>query len=301
LNAADGGKASGVEGNVMKVFKQSFVTVKAESNFYAALEECPPRVLSETRGIDKYREEGATFLKISGDILDPASIFYRYLATPPCRNVFGERNPLYSRAALAYERDQPIGINYFCTRLLLAFMEVQLALGFSGSNYERHKTALENRMRGEQPALTTNYYHPFTHEDNAGIHYVLNMDGRGGYAPQDWEHFMAYLESSVRVAFTISPVNFGDTPTGLENKLAEYREIISTPYLETGIIKMPAIRHLGILTYDVLYGKGSAADQMVPNPAGGESMRYIPLVDCLLDMPFRENSLIVFQSTCADK
>jgi len=42
-------------------------------------------------------------------------------------------------------------------------------------------------------------------------------------------------------------------------------------------------------------------DWMVPNPAGGESIRYIPLVDCHLDMPIRENSMIVFQSTCADK
>ncbi len=285
----------------MNVFRQDFVTVKAESNFYAALEECPPRVLNETRGVDKFREEGATFLKISGDILDPASIFYRYLATPPCRKVFGERNPLYPRATLAYEEDRPAGIHHFCTRLLLAFMEVQLALGFSGSHYERHKTALESRIRGEQTALATNYYHPFTHEDNAGIHYVLNADGRGGYDPQDWEHLMAYLESSVRAAFRISPINFGNTPQGLASKLAEYREIISTPYLETGIIKMPAIRHLGILAYDVLYGEGTAADRMVPNPAGGESMCYIPLVDCLLDMPFRENSLIVFQSTCADK
>ncbi len=285
----------------MKVFKQSFVTVKAESNFYAALEECPTRVLKETHGVEKYRSDGSTYLRISGDILDPASIFYRYLATPACRKVFGERNPLYPCVALSYEEDRPVGINHFCTRLLLAFMEVQLALGFSGSNYERHKTALENRIRGDQLPMTTNYYHPFTHEDNAGIHYVLNTDGQGGYAMQDWEHFMAYLESSVRIAFTISPVNFGDTPTGLENKLAEYREIISKPYRETGIVKIPAIRHLGILTWDILYGKGTETEQMVPNPAGGGKMSYIPLVDCLLDMPYREDSLIVFQATCADK
>jgi hypothetical protein len=285
----------------MNAFRQDFVTVKAESNFYAALEECPPHILKESHGVEKYRESGAIFLRISGDILDPASIFYRYLATPACRKVFGERNPLYPRAALTYDEDRPMCVNHFCTRLLLAFMEVQLALGFSGSHYERHKTALESRIRGEQTALATNYYHPFTHEDNAGIHYVLNADGRGGYAPQDWEHLMAYLESSVRAAFRISPINFGNTPQGLAGKLAEYREIISRQYLETGIIKMPAIRHLGILTYDVLYGKGTATDQMVPNPANSGTMRYIPLVDCLLDMPFRENSLIVFQSTCADK
>jgi hypothetical protein len=40
---------------------------------------------------------------------------------------------------------------------------------------------------------------------------------------------------------------------------------------------------------------------MVLNPASGDGTRRIPLVDCLLDMPFRENSMIVFQSTCADK
>ncbi len=285
----------------MNNFTQGFITVKAESNFYAALEECLPRVLNESRGVEKYRSNGATYLRISDEILDPASIFYRYLVTPACRKVFGERNPLYPSAALAYGENRPVCVNHFCTRLLLAFMEVQLALGFSGSHYERHKAALESRIRGEQPAFTTNYYHPFTHEDNAGIHYVLNADGRGGYAPQNWEHFMVYLESSVRAAYAVSPVNFGNTAQSLENKLAEYREIISRPYRETGIIKIPAIRHLGILVYDILYGKGTAADQIVPNPAGGESMRYIPLVDCLLDMPFRENSLIVFQSTCADK
>ena len=285
----------------MNAFTQGFITVEAESNFYAALEECPPRVLKDSRGVEKYRESGSTFLRISNEILDPHSIFYRYLATPPCRKMFGERNPLYPRAALAYEEDRPVSINHFCTRLLLAYMEVQLALGFSGSHYERHKAALEGRIRGEQSPLITYYYHPFTHEDNAGIHYVLNADGRGGYAPQDWEHFLTYLESSVRTAFRISPINFGSTPQGLAAKLAEYREIISKPYLETGIIKIPAIRHLGILVYDILFGKGTPAEQMLPNPAGGESMRYIPLVDCLLDIPFRENSLIVFQSTCADK
>lgn len=130
---------------------------------------------------------------------------------------------------------------------------------------------------------------------------MLNVDGRGGYAPQDWEHFMAYLESSIQTAFAVSPVNFGGTTQSLAKKPAEYREIISRPYLETGIIKIPAIRHLGILVYDILFGKGTPAEQMLPNPAGGESLRYIPLVDCLLDIPFRKNSLIVFQSTCADK
>jgi hypothetical protein len=38
LNAAYGGKAAGVEGNAMITFAQNFVTVKAESNFYAALD-----------------------------------------------------------------------------------------------------------------------------------------------------------------------------------------------------------------------------------------------------------------------
>jgi hypothetical protein len=33
---------------------------------------------------------------------------------------------------------------------------------------------------------------------------------------------------------------------------------------------------------------------MVPNPASGDGTRRIPLVDCQLDMPFREKSMIVF-------
>jgi hypothetical protein len=62
----------------------------------------------------------------------------------------------------------------------------------------------------------------------------------------------------------------------LESKIAEYNDIISKPYLTSGMIKMPAIRHLGILIYDILYGKGTEADHLVPNPAGGGVMPYIP-------------------------
>jgi hypothetical protein len=141
-------------------YENEQVTVKAESNFYSVLEECPNRAFMETRGAARYRKGGGSYLTITKEIIDPGSLFYRYLMTEKCREVFGTRNPLYPNATLAYESELLTGIHYFSTRLLLAFMEVQLALGFSGSLYDSYKAALESRMRGSAVPLTTNYYHP---------------------------------------------------------------------------------------------------------------------------------------------
>lgn len=149
--------------------------------------------------------------------------------------------------------------------------------------------------------MTTNYYHPFTHEDNVGIHYILNRDGQPGYSIEDWQNFISYAETSMRAACRVSASDFGGNELGLEKKIRDYRELVSNPYLKSGILNNPPIRHLGILIHEVLFLKGSPESQFVPNPRTGQPMSYIPLMDCLLDMPYRPGTLVVFQSTCAGK
>ncbi len=282
-------------------FDPESVVVKAESYFYSSLEICPQVVFRETMGIQKHKEGNSTFLAISKDILNPGSLFYKYLMIEKSREIFGLINPLFRDSTLKYKNGNLVGVNHFNTRLLLAFFEVQMSLGFSGPLYEKHKTSLENIIRGKQEHLSTNYYHPIAHEDNAGIHYVLNKDGKGGYDSKDWDNFNKYFESSIKAAFRISPVDFGETQEGIERKMQEFTDLVSNPYKETGFINIPPIRHLGILINEVLYLKGSKNSCIINNPVTAKPMKYIPLVDCLLDMPYKKGSIIVFQSTCGDK
>jgi len=277
------------------------ILVKAEADFYAALETCPADILARTRGIRKYREDSALYLEITPAILDPESLFVRYLKLPAIRDVFGAHNPLFTTSTLEYQGENPLRLNHFNTRLLLAFFEVQLALGFSGESFRRHQLDLENLLQGKPARLVTNYYHPFTHEDNVGIHYVLHPDGRPGYSNSDWQNFIQYAQNGMRAAFKVSPDDFGGNEDGLERKLREFCELVSDPYLKTGILNNPPIRHLGILIQEVLFLKGGLQAHYVSNPRTGRPMEYLPLMDCLLDMPYRSGSMVIFQSTCAGK
>ncbi len=240
-------------------------------------------------------------MEVSSSILEPTSRFVNYLALPSSQKVFGIHNLLFDDSAVDYSGITPVKLNHFTTRLLLAFFEVQLALGFSGSAFRRHQQDMESLMQGSPVRLTANYYHPFTHEDNVGIHYVLNREGQSGYSIEDWQNFIQYSQSSMQAAFQVSPEDFGATESGLHRKQLKYRELVSDAYLATGILNNPPIRHLGILIHEVLSYKGGPAACFVPNPRSTQSMKYIPLMDCLLDMPYQPGTLVIFQSTCAGK
>jgi hypothetical protein len=97
------------------------VVVKAEADFYAALETSPIEDWTRTRGIRKYREGSALYLEIAPAILDPTSLFVRYLNLKSSCKVFGKLNPLYSASILKYVGENPMRVNHFTTRLLLAF------------------------------------------------------------------------------------------------------------------------------------------------------------------------------------
>ena len=279
----------------------SSVLVKAEADFFAALETCPTEILSAEKGICRYREGNALYLEVTSSILDSTSRFGQYLALPSSQKVFGFHNPLFADTAVKYVGNIPVKLNHFNTRLLLAFFEVQLALGFTGSVLRRHLQDLDSCLQGSQVRLMTNYYHPFTHEDNVGIHYVLNHAGRPGYSSQDWQNFIQYSQTSMQAAFQVSPSDFGATESGLHRKQQEYRQLVSDAYLATGILNNPPIRHLGILIHEVLSYKGGPAACFVPNPRSRQPMKYIPFMDCLLDMPYQPGTLIIFQSICAGK
>jgi hypothetical protein len=77
--------------------------------------------------------------------------------------------------------------------------------------------------------------------------------------------------------------------------------LVSDQYLVNGILNSPPIRHLGTLVYEVLYLKGGKSDRLLTNPRNGQPMPYIPLLDCLLDMPYPSGTMVVFQSTCGGK
>jgi len=283
--------------------ERSEITVKAESTFYAALLECPTKVLSETVGLVEERKGANTFLRISKEILDPTSLFCRYLSHQTCRQIFGRIHPLYSGSTLRYDNvGKPIGINYFNTRLLLAFIEVQLGLGFSGSFYQQHQRAIEGILAGKPVKFETNYYHPFTHKDNVGIHYILEPNGdRGGYRSEDWENFLKYSKSAIECVFSISPEDFGNTPSGLERAIGQFTNLITAPYERESRVNMFPLRHWGGLIEGILKKKNQEGTNLIPHPVSGERIPYVHFVDCILDMPYQNGAVVVFQSMCGDR
>lgn len=277
------------------------VTIKSEGNFYASLLLCPIDILDNTKGILKEKKDNSIYLTFSKDILNPNSLFYSYLAFEKSRQVFGTRNSLYESSTLTYEGDNPVKINHFNTRLLLAFLEVQLAIGFEKTPLQEHQNAIKDIIGGKPCPLRTNYYHPFIHEDDVGIHYVQDAtEKEGGYYPNGWENFIKYSENSYRAAFDVSPENFGNSPQVREKTINDFIQIVSGEYKINGIINIRQIRRFSHLIYDVLYYKGSEDSKFVLNPATNEKISYIPLIDCLLDMPYKKGAIVTFQSGCDD-
>ncbi len=278
------------------------VIVKAEATFYAALLECSPVLLSTTRGLTVEKRSLGTYLVISEDIVASPSLFSRYLKHRHSRQAFGMAHPLYGRAPVYYDdAGEPREINYFNTRLLLAFFEVQLALGFAGQAFHKHQKAIEDILAGGQSVLETNYYHPFAHQDNVGIHYVHGPDEMGsGYEQADWDKFLRYSEWAMRRAFALSPEDFGGTEEGLTRARAQHPGGVSSAHARDGSIPMFPIRHWTRIVGHIFQNKGSA-DRATFSPEIGGEIAYIPFVDCLLDMPYRRDAVVVFQSVCGSR
>jgi len=275
------------------------ISIKAESAFYASLLECPESVFVESKGIQKRKIDNSTYLIISKNILS-SPLFYSYLSLEGSNKIFGTRNPIYDTSTLTYKEGVPIRINHFNTRLLLAFIEVQLGIGFTGSLFQVHKKQLENIIQGKSSKLQTNYYHPFKHEDNVGIHYILDPKGGHGYSNQNWDNYAKYFESSIEAAFKTSSEDFGFTHEGLIKQISEFKSLVITPYKESFKVNMPPIRRFGQLIYDTLFFKGSEDSCFIPNPIKNTKMMYIHLVDCILDMPYKNGAVVIFSSTCVD-
>jgi len=184
---------------------------------------------------------------------------------------------------------------------LLAFFEVQLALGFAGPAFHRHQKAIEDILAGKQSVLETNYYNPFTHQDNVGIHYVYGPEEMGsGYGQADWGKFLRYSEWAMRRAFALSPQDFGGTEEGLMRALAQYPGGVSDAHARDGSIPMFPIRHWTKIVSHIFQNKSSANRAISFPEMVGEAV-YIPFVDCLLDMPYQRDAVIVFQSVCGSK
>jgi len=285
-----------------KEVRETKVVVKAEATFYAALLECSPALLSTTRGLTIEKRALGTYLVLSEAIVAPQSLFTRYLKYGHSRQVFGTEHPLYGRACVHYnDMGEPQAINHFNTRLLLAFFEVQLALGFAGPAFHRHQKAIEDILAGKQSVLETNYYNPFTHQDNVGIHYVYGPEEMGsGYGQADWGKFLRYSEWAMRRAFALSPQDFGGTEEGLMRALAQYPGGVSDAHARDGSIPMFPIRHWTKIVSHIFQNKSSANRAISFPEMVGEAV-YIPFVDCLLDMPYQRDAVIVFQSVCGSK
>jgi len=275
------------------------IAIKAESAFYASLLECPESVFVESKGIQKRKIDNSTYLMISKNILS-SPFFFNYLSLESSKKIFGVINPLYGTATLTYEKGNPIHINHFTTRFLLAFIEVQLGIGFTGSLFQIHKKQLENIFQGKPSALQTNYYHPFTHDDNLGIHYILSSNEESGYSNENWDCFIKYFKIAIKSAFKISSKDFGTTHEGLVKHINEFMNLFDTPYREMKKINMPPIRRYGQLIHDVLFFKDAEDSRFIPNPISNTKMKYINLVDCILDMPYKDGAIVIFSSTCVD-
>ncbi|MFH1971282.1 MAG: hypothetical protein ABIJ05_02765 [Patescibacteria group bacterium] len=277
------------------------VVIKSEGNFYASLLLCPSNIFENTRGIIKEKKDNSIYLTLSSDILNPDSLFYRYLSFEKSRKVFGTKNPLYKASTIVYEKEIPVKINHFNTRLLLAFLEVELAIGFEKTSLQEHQDAIKDILEGKPRQLkTTNYYHPFLHEDNIGYHYVQAVDGNGGYFERDWDNFLKYSINSIKSAYAIAPEDFGSSLKELNEKTESFLNLVSSDYQQIGKINSRAIRRFGHSIYETLYYKGSENSKYVLNPASNEKMAYIPLIDCLLDMPYKKDTIVTFQSGCDD-
>lgn len=278
------------------------VVVKAESTFYAALLECSPTLLSVARGIAFEKRDPGLYLLISDAILASESLFGRYLRHDRSRQIFGAHHPLYGRVAVRYSpRGEPVAINHFNTRLLLAFFEVQLALGFAGAASIRHQQAIEDILRGKQVQFETNYYQPFSHEDNVGIHFVCGQQGGSGYGQSDWRRFIQYAEAAMRRAYELSPGDLGGSAQGLSQALAQFPQSVASTHAADGSIPMFPIRHWTKIVGHVLREKGPAAGNTIAHPETGEAMPYIPFIDCILDMPYTPDAMVIFQSVCGSK
>ena len=276
--------------------------VKAESHFYAALEECPKVVFLTTPGIKKEKDNMGTFVRISKEILNPHSLFYRYLMYPGSYQIFGTRHPLYGKSAIKYdEQERPTEINHFTTRLLLSFFEVQLGLGFSGFSFQKHQQAIETILSGEESEIEVNYYHPFNHQDNIGYHWIYGSDGKGGYDSQDWRVFLDYPKGILTLAYKLSPEDFGGASDGLERAVEQFTYLVFEPYQKENKINMFPLRHWEKIVNYIFQRHGIKNELLIPHPVTGEMIPYFPLVSYLLDMPYRNGAIVVFQSTCGEK
>jgi len=278
------------------------VVVKAEATFYASLLECVPGLLSTTQGLTIEKRSLGTYLALSEAIMAPQSLFARYLKYGPSRQVFGTAHPLHGRTCVHYDDvGEPQTILSFNTRLLLAFFEVQLALGFTGPAFHRHQRAIEDILAGKQSLLETNYYDPFTHQDNVGIHYVYGPEEMGsGYGQADWDRFLRYSEWAMRRAFALSPQDFGGTQEGLMRALAQHPGGVSYAHARDGSIPMFPIRHWTRIVSHIV-AKESRANRTIPFPEMEGEIAYISFVDCLLDMPYQKDAIVVFQSACGSR
>jgi len=279
------------------------VIVKAEASFYAALQECPRDLLAAAPGLHVERRDLGTYLTLSDGVLAAGSLFGRYLEHHKARRVFGARHPLYGRAAVTYDDSgQPIGLSGFCTRLLLAYMEVQLGLGFTGAALRQQRLALEAGLAGEREELHYSYYYPFAHRDNVGLHYVYGPDEQGsGYPSPEWGRFLWYVEEVMKSPFRISPGDVGGTEQGLQRALDQLPRQFAEPHHRDGSVPIFVVRHWARVVEGVLAAHPDAARQLVTDPETGEELPYIPLMDCLLDLPYRNRAVVVFQSTCGSR
>ncbi|MFH1971621.1 MAG: hypothetical protein ABIJ05_04540 [Patescibacteria group bacterium] len=275
------------------------VIIKSEGDFYASLLLCPSNIFENTRGIIKEKKDNSIYLTLSSDILNPNSLFYRYLCFEKSRKVFGTKNPLYESSTISYEKEIPVKINHFNTRLLLAFLEVELAIGFEKRPLREHRDAIKDILEGNPKQLrTTNYYHPFLHEDNIGFHYIQAVDGKGGYFERDWDNFIKYSINSNKSAYAIAPEDFGSSQKEFNEKINSFLNLVSSDYHQIGKINSRAIRRFGHSIYEILYYRGSENSKYVLNPTTNGKMAYIPLIDCLLDMPYKKDAIVTFQSGC---
>ncbi|MBC7234817.1 MAG: hypothetical protein H5T69_03165 [Chloroflexi bacterium] len=277
------------------------IVIKAEATFYAELSECPRELLASTLGLRLEKRGSGTFLILNDEILTPGTLFAAYLADASARCVFGAEQPLFKRVAIIYNNEgRPVHVDHFNTRLLLAFVEVQLGLGFHGAALVEHQKALQRLLSGESADLVTNYYDPFAHRDHVGIHYVLGRDQRGsGYSRADWELYISYGHRVMERAFALDPATFGSQES-LKRAKAQFPDYVAEMHARDGSLVMVPIRHWSKVV-DSIMARQAPEKRALRHPRTGEPMPYVSFLDCLLDMPYKPDALVIFQSICGSR
>ena len=83
--------------------------------------------------------------------------------------------------------------------------------------------------------------------------------------------------------------------------IEQFPQRVADAHTRDGSIPMFPIRHWGHIVDYILRDQHPRDEHLIPCPETGERVPYIPFVDCILDMPYRDDAIVVLKSVCGDR